>query len=361
MFKDSVKGNLKKILPRSLINWLQAVRTRIDIQVAIVAARAPWRSALYYSLYSGEFRREMHSVLQARSRYYESQSGQSPNSFLLRRNIHRLEKGLIMRPRRDIFGEGYINETIHYLEVCLNASCLSETEVSWTQSVLADYFTSVQSSHVIERARVAYDAISELLASGDTVDKGPFAHSSLAPATVSLEDFKALCVSRHSVRWFEPRTVPRGLIDVAIDIAATAPSACNRQPFKFYVFDDPARAQEIGAIPMGTAGFSHNFQSVIVVVGDLSAYPFEKDRHIIYIDSGLAVMQLQLALETQGLGSCAINWPDIERHERRMARELDLEPYQRPVMLLAVGYPQKDALVPYSAKKTAADLIERPK
>ena len=99
---------------------------------------------------------------------------------------------------------------------------------------------------------------------------------------------------------------------------------------------------------------------MVVVVGDLSAYPFEKDRHIIYIDSGLAVMQMQLALETQGLASCCINWPDIERHERQMALELDLAPYQRPVMLLAVGYPLADALVPYSAKKNASDLVVWP-
>lgn len=162
------------------------------------------------------------------------------------------------------------------------------------------------------------------------------------------------------MRWFEPKRVPRDLIIAAVDVAATAPSACNRQPFKFYVFDEPERAQEIGGIPMGTAGFSHNFQCVVVVVGDLSAYPFEKDRHIIYIDSGLAVMQMQLALETQGLASCCINWPDIERHERQMALELDLAPYQRPVMLLAVGYPLADALVPYSAKKNASDLVVWP-
>ena len=108
---------------------------------------------------------------------------------------------------------------------------------------------------------------------------------------------------------------------------------------------------------MGTAGFSDNFQCLIVIVGDLSAYPFEKDRHIIYIDSALAAMQLQLALETQGLGSCTINWPDIERHEKLMAHELNLTAYQRPTMLIAVGYPDPEALIPFSAKKQSIDVI----
>jgi len=357
-----VKRIIKKLFPARLIVYLQGLRERVDIRLAVTASRFGWLSVLYYSLYSDEFRREMRSVLLARRRYYESQDGQSPNSFQLRRNIHRLEKGLIMQPRRPVFGEGYIKETIDYFSLCVEADCLTNVELRWAQDVLEEYFNVVQITETIGRARQLYHEASTTLPKATVSNPdSPQEYSNLVPSNIRFEEFAALCDRRHSVRWFEPKPVPRDLINAAIDVAATAPSACNRQPFKFYVFDDPARAQEIGAIPMGTAGFSQNFQCTIVVVGDLSAYPFEKDRHIIYIDSGLAVMQLQLALETQGLGSCAINWPDIERHERLMAKELDLEPYQRPVMLLAVGYPQGDALVPYSAKKTAADLVVRPK
>jgi len=362
MVKSMVKHIVKKVLSRKLIDHGIAIIERIDIRLAVFASRYGWLSVLYYSCYSSAFRREMQSVLLARKRFYESKLGRNPNSFSLRRNVHRLEKGLIMLPRRAVFGEGYIEETIVFLKICVNAGCLSDDELSWTCSVIEKYFSVVDMTDHIALALRAYEDIRGLRVE-ETFDSGyiPLAYSALPHSSIDFENLKTLCERRHSVRWFEDRLVPPDLIDAAIGVAATAPSACNRQPFKFYVFDDPTRAQEIGAIPMGTAGFSHNFQSVIVVVGDLSAYPFEKDRHIIYIDSGLAVMQLQLALETQGLSSCAINWPDIERHEQRLAKELDLEAFQRPVMLLAVGYPKKDALVPFSAKKTAVDLVERPR
>lgn len=68
-------------------------------------------------------------------------------------------------------------------------------------------------------------------------------------------------------------------------------------------------------------------------------------------------MQLQLALEPQGLGG--INWPDIEQHEQEMGHQIDWAPYERPIMLSAVGYPRADTLVPYSTKKIAADVIVR--
>ena len=109
---------------------------------------------------------------------------------------------------------------------------------------------------------------------------------------------------------------------------------------------------------MGTAGFSHNFQCIVVIVGDLSAYPYEKDRHIIYIDSALAAMQFQLALETLGLASCTINWPDIERHELQMAQELHLESFQRPTLLIAVGFAEEESMVAFSAKKTSQELTK---
>jgi len=356
-----LKHILKKLLSRQLINQLHGSIERIDARLAVLASRFGWLSVLYYTICSTEFRREMRSVLLARKRYYESRSGHNPSSFFLRRNIHRLEKGLIMQPRRRVFAEGYIGETIAYLQLCVEANCLSEIESNWAHAVIHEYFSVVELTDVTAAAHIAYQNITGYSQEAALEQPhAPLAYSALPPSAIGFDDLKALCERRHSVRWFEEKAVPREMLDAAIDVAATAPSACNRQPFQFYIFDDPTRAQKIGSIPMGTAGFSQNFQSVIVVVGDLSAYPFEKDRHIIYIDSGLAVMQLQLALECQGLGSCAINWPDIDRHERRMAKELALEPYQRPVMLLAVGYPKKDALVPYSAKKTSVDLVVRP-
>ena len=73
---------------------------------------------------------------------------------------------------------------------------------------------------------------------------------------------------------------------------------------------------------------------------------------MIYIDGALAAMSFVLALETLGLSSCMINWPDVEQQERKLARLLHLEPDERPVMQIAIGYPDPLGLVPYSGKKS---------
>ncbi|HBS78218.1 MAG TPA: nitroreductase-like protein, partial [Pseudomonas sp.] len=79
--------------------------------------------------------------------------------------------------------------------------------------------------------------------------------------------------------------------------------------------------------------------------------------HVVYIDGSLAAMQLMLALESLGLSSCSINWPDVEERERQLAKILGLTYQERTVMLLAVGYADPTGGIPYSDKKTEKDLI----
>jgi len=93
-----------------------------------------------------------------------------------------------------------------------------------------------------------------------------------------------------------------------------------------------------------------------VVVGQLRNYFSERDRHLIYIDASLAAMAFAYALETQGLSTCMINWPDMEDREQRLAALLNLEPDERPVMCMALGYPDPEGLVAYSQKKPLGQL-----
>jgi nitroreductase len=141
------------------------------------------------------------------------------------------------------------------------------------------------------------------------------------------------------------------LIQKTIDAALSAPSACNRQPFRFIVSNIPERASEIAKCAGGTTGYAENVPAIIVVVGDLSAYPKEQDRHLIYIDSSLASMQLMLAAEALGLATCPINWPDIDKAEKRIQRILNLPTHERVVMLISIGYGDPEGGIAYSQKK----------
>jgi len=168
----------------------------------------------------------------------------------------------------------------------------------------------------------------------------------------SYEQMLALAKKRRSVRIYKNKKVPRNKIDKALKIASLSPTACNRQPFKFMIFDEPKLVKEIANIPFGTGGYANNVPMIVVVVGDLSNYFSSRDRHIIYIDASLATMSFMFALETLGLSSVPINWPDFGLLENKMKKRLKLKDYERPVMMIAVGFAKDEGKIPFSQKKS---------
>lgn len=301
-------------------------------------------SAVYYGVGSRRFDREHHGVLVGKNKYLSGSS-----AFLLRRGTHRLEKGLCMRPRRDIFALNYIEETAQAFVDLHERGNADPKLMHWAGDVLRQYFELSGSAPEIDRARELFESVSR---SDEGADEWvPFARGE-SPPPVSYEDLYALTRRRRSVRWFLQKPVDRGAIDRALEAGAQAPSACNRQPFEFRIYDEPAMVRRVIDLPMGSKGFGHNVPVVAVVVGKLSAFFHERDRHLIYTDSSLAIMGFLLALETQGLASCCLNWPDHEPYETRMAETLGLEADERAIMLIAIGHPDPEGLIPYSAKKS---------
>jgi len=286
---------------------------------------------------------------------YRSMRDVTRTNPLLRRNVHRLEKGLVMQPRKAVFAEDYIHETVRAYAQALQVPDFDSAELQWAGAVLAAYFAALTNVPSLASLRDEYHALASVQPAHPSAV--PRAQHSLPKAEVSFADFHALCRQRRSVRWFTREAVPRALIDQAVSAALEAPSACNRQPLFFRYIDEPAEAVRVASIAMGTAGYAHNIPALIVVLGDLSAFESARDRHLIYIDGALVAMQLMLALETLGLSSCPINWPDIEVLERQMDRALELPKHIRPVMLLAIGYADPMGGVPYSAKKSSHSLL----
>ena len=76
------------------------------------------------------------------------------------------------------------------------------------------------------------------------------------------------------------------------------------------------------------------------------------------IDAALAAMSFMFAAEILGLGTCCINWPDIEEDELRAEKLLGLNPDQRPIVFMAVGFPDPDGGIPYSQKKPIEKLLK---
>lgn len=340
---------------------LYRLRKALDGWALSVCARSEVLAVFYYLVMRHAFVGEQYATLRGRREFQRRSDVHKGNAFHLRRCVHRLEKGLCMQPRKSHFALDYIGDTVSNYDALIKTArteeqSLDSDTLNWARDVLTLYFDNVGEHPKIYEARRKFEAVPHppCREHGKLV---PFVCESRPNLSVNYEQLLGLAKRRRSIRVFSSgQSVDRGLIEKAVDVARESPSACNRQAFRFVICDEQELVGQVAAIPYGTTGFANGIPSLIVVVGDLSAYAEERDRHVIYIDASMASMALLLSLETLGLSSCCINWPDYRDKDAKIAKLLGLAPYQRVIMLIAVGHADARGLVPRSHKRSSLDL-----
>jgi nitroreductase len=351
-----MKGLIKKVVPKSLLAALKKNKERLAMSFTRLMGKSRLLSKLGYGVLSSRFSRENFVTAAGIRRHHQLDKEPAQQSHArLRRNTHRLEKGLTMQPRRSVFGGAYLEQLVSDFKAQAAKPNACPEELQWASSVLKDYFAVADTSEpFIARAKSSFDACGY---DGMEESYSPYLRQTALHNNIEFEDFRKLAMQRRSVRWFKDQPVPRKLVEEAMQAATLAPSACNRQPFNVYIIDKDDILQRAVKQPMGAAGWGHNIPMLAVFVGDFSCFEAARDRHVPYIDASLAAMNLMLALETLGLSSCPINWPDIEIRERRMAKLLHLDSWQRPIMCMAIGFAQEEGGIAFSQKKRPEQLI----
>lgn len=321
---------------------------KFDYLLILLASKSSVIRFFYYNFFNFSFNREKRAVLHGKLHHLKNTIKEKDvGRFILVRNIHKIEKGLSMSPLRNIFALSYIKETV---DIFNSLRSENDKQIQWANDVLSEYFKTVSHNKFIKNLYQNFKPIKE-------DNKKPYISSSRVKSKITFEDFEILCKRRRSVRWYSDRKVNIKDVYKAIKTSGLSPSACNRQPFRYVIIKDEKIKIFASKIPMGTVGWAENIPLFCVIVGDLSAYFDERDRHVIYIDSSLAAMSFALGLETLGLSSCMINWPDIEKRERKMEKILNLNKYERPIMCMSVGYSLDDGKIPFSEKKEISNLI----
>jgi hypothetical protein len=113
-------------------------------------------SSLYYFLFSNKFKREQHAVLSGRIKHLNELNNDRSNIYTLIRNTHRLEKGLLMRPRRDVFALDYIEETVDtFAAVWDYEKHETDKQHKWFYDVLIHYFeTSGEIQYLLDQGKL---------------------------------------------------------------------------------------------------------------------------------------------------------------------------------------------------------------
>lgn len=268
----------------------------------------------------------------------------------LRRDVHRVEKGLVMRPRRVPFGRDYVPRLVLELRAIDGSGQLTLEDRSWATDVLRVYFEAADgiTDSWLLQAKAQFE---DWAGASTPPELVPTPRVRAVASDITVEQLDRLSRRRRSVRWFKQIDVDPAKVDLALQIAGQAPSACNRQNIRFHMVYGVDESARVLSTVGGTRGFGEQVPAVAVLIGRLAGYRYGFDRHAIYVDGGLASMGFLLGLEAAGLSSCCINWPDVGSRYERIKEYIDLAPDEQIIMLIAIGEADPDGLVPASVKR----------
>ena len=263
---------------------------------------------------------------------------------------HVLEKGLTMPRRRLGFGKGAVVHLMNLIE-SFERRFGNDPQVNHAVGVLRAY------RELHKDSPDPMPRLDAFLAARRDVSSATQPHVRRADFFAAKDPpFPEFAASRHVCRHFAG-PVPRKTVEKAVEIALTAPSACNRQHARVHVIDDPALRDRLFAAQGGTRGFGADADKVVVVTADLSCVRWSWERHDCYVNGGIFVMNLCYALHYLGVAHCILHWsvsPDVDREAHRM---LGIPPNEAIVQVIACGMPPEEFDVASSPRLSLADVL----
>jgi nitroreductase len=152
--------------------------------------------------------------------------------------------------------------------------------------------------------------------------------------------------SRQSDRSYSDKPLENEKIERIIEAARMAPSACNAQPWKFIIVNDPELRARLSVAAsaklLGMNFFVSQAPVLFVVVREKANITSRiggtvKDKDYSLMDIGIASENICLQARAEGIGSCMIGWFD----EKEVKDILSIPSSKRVELIITLGYPAK--------------------
>jgi nitroreductase len=173
-------------------------------------------------------------------------------------------------------------------------------------------------------------------------------------------DIFNLIKTRHSVRTFEPKPIPREMMETIVQAGIWAPSAMNAQPWRFVVVSDPAELKSVAheakveltnylKTPEAKAKFGKENCERFMPRAEGEDEILYGAPAIVFIictqepgdhfDHGLAAENMMLCAHGLDLGSCPIGLAEPLNNSKKVQKLFNLKSGEKIVIALVFGYP----------------------
>lgn len=142
---------------------------------------------------------------------------------------------------------------------------------------------------------------------------------------------------RTSIRKYKDKPVESEKIEAILKAAMQAPSACNQQPWEFYVVTDKEKLKALSEV--------HQYAKMVASAPVAIVIAYREDVTVPEMaiqDASIATTQLWLECDNQGLGGVWLGIAPIEERMKKAAEIINMPPEHKAFAVFPFGYPAEE-------------------
>lgn len=273
---------------------------------------------------------------------------------------HSFEKALCIEDCRDDFGTQKADSLLDYLTLAAKDSSFDSHSYAFVESMAA------LENWLARRAQLGLDCskwqhgfeslaeqTSYEVARIDLSDRAGIVSDSFSSVSDCDKNAINFINGRHSVRSFDSVPVSQETLKRVVELAQSAPSACNRQPSRVY-FSGPKSAQVVSGAVRGNKGFEQSIFQWAVITADTSLFSCaEYDQW--FINGGIYLQSFVLALKAYGIGSCIFQWV-VGDLGKEMRSSLGISTTEAIIAVVGFGYPKETFARPVAQRMPVSEV-----
>lgn len=327
-----MKKYLRTLIPQSLYDWMKRM--------------------IYQKEINQENKYQNNKLL-----HFSSTFNKDRNTALATLTIvsHVLEKGITMPNRRNGFGFERVRDIISRSNKIIEKYGHNHVELQAALADLKQYF-DIHKDAKFELPKDITEGIEKLIPYLILNDENCYS-TTKEDFFKQKSDFAEFANSRHSVRWYAETPVDEEKLMAAINLAQTAPSACNRQATRVKIVSSPELKKLCYTLQNGNRGFGDKADKWLLITSELGDWSHNY-RFDPYLDAGIFTMNLLYALHYYGIVACTLNAHLTTEQRDELQRKLGYPESEVPVVFITIGNPMDEFMVPKSRHLNTKDIVQ---
>lgn len=265
---------------------------------------------------------------------------------------HSIEKGITMPNRRLGFGQGNVRMMTMLCKEYIKKYGSTASQLQIALDVLSEYLDiHVSAAYLLPTDIVT--SIKELLFYKTWPDIS--CQEETKETYFTLGDFYSFAHSRHSCRWFGDGEVPKQKIIDVIELANTAPSACNRQSIRVICVSGDKKDACL-SLQNGNRGFGEKINKLLIVTFRQPSWEYDI-QSAGFFDAGIYTMNILYALHYYQLCACTLNCHLDKKNLKKLQKVLSLNPCEVPTVFIGIGLPPEKMRIAKSERIKVNDIL----